>query len=181
MERQELVSSMLNAMSQLGIGRNIGEVRWAFENVILPYYLFHDSRELFEKTEADPLYPFGILEEVAEGCHVTNIYKFTPDMTDVSAPDGNRLLVVQMPEPKVMGHSFAIMIFTDADYDYPGYFLAMLGKQGGVHIIARNYEGKAVAVGAAEGPGDAGRIAYEAYARGREEAVRRDREAASGT
>jgi hypothetical protein len=103
-----------------------------------------------------------------KGMGFKNMYSLTPEMTYSGRPKEDRMQLVVMPEPKDIGHAYAIMMFTDENYDFPGYFMIVLGADDTLFLIAWDYQANVYNLGTIDDPEDAAQIAYESYVYSRE-------------
>ena len=72
-----------------------------------------------------------------------------------------------MPDPKVMGHAYAIIVFTDKEYDMPGYFMLIKGAKENLNLIAWDYKANVYNLGLIDDPEKATQIAYNLYIQSR--------------
>lgn len=155
---------VIDAMRTQKIGKSEGEIRWYFENVALPYRTFHHPKEVVKVSETDPLCVFRLLDEMFTGYGVQMPYSLTPDMVFTGTPgNDDKILLVNMPDPKVMGHAYAIIIFTDNEYDMPGYFMLIKGAKENLNLIAWDYKANVYNLGLIDDPEKATQIAYNLY------------------
>lgn len=160
----EYGKDVITAMRTQKIGHTEGEIRWYFENVALPYRAFHNPREIVQTSEKDPLFVFRLYDEMFKGYEVQMPYSLTPDMVFTGTPGNNdRILLVSMPEPKVMGHAYSIIIFTDDQYDMPGYFMLIKGAKDNLNLIAWDYKANVYNLGLIDNPEKATQVAYNLY------------------
>lgn len=167
--------TIADVLRKMQIGKNIGEIRCYFENVAIPYCLFHEPEALMRGIEEDPLFPFKLFDEVMKEMNLDNEYVLTRDMTITERlEDGDRFAVITFPEPTVDGLCHALLLFTDADYDYPGYFVVMKTNNDTMHLISWDYEATNFDIGKLDTREEASLVAYEVYKKGRAEAKKNE-------
>lgn len=156
-------------MEEAEMNKNLEIARVFFENIGLPFYMFHWPADALQGLEKDPLFLYKMFDELVTAAGLENTYTFTSDMTStVTLDDGTHFAAVIMPEP-VPGQCGAILLFADRDYDYPAYFVVLRGteeKPWGLFGI--DYEGTYVDFGAVASEEEAYERAQSLYTKSRQ-------------
>ena len=161
---EEFVSAMIESMKMLDTGKMPEEVRWYFENVTLPTALFENTEVFIDNTRIDPLYPYRIFDSMITGMGMEDPYTFIPEMTFYGELNNeDKMLLILMPEAQQANHSYAAFMFTDKDYDYPGFFLIVRGEDDALNLVAWDEEANKYNMGIVDNPEEAAETAYEAY------------------
>lgn len=157
-------NDVIASMKEANTGDSVGSVRWFFENVAMPYLFYRDPKAVIEGVKNDPLEPFRLLDEMIKGMGLENKYTLTPEMTYTGEVYyGDNMLVIALPDPTVIAHSCAIIMFTNKDFEYPAYFLVTMGANNNLYLTAWDYDMEHHNFGILDLPENAPREAYDIY------------------
>lgn len=171
---EEFIKEAVASMKELGLGDDVDKARWYFENIALSYRIFTDPKTIVKEMETDPLVPYKYMDGIITQAGFENPYTLTPDMAKVERigkDEKDRVAIIQMPEPRIAGHAHTILIYTDENYDYPGYFVVVLGANDTTHIIAWDLNSHAYDLGLIVTPETVKNDAYTIYFRQRAKAM----------